>query len=76
MRLVRRRSDPHFGDFLVANETRSNAITHQLGKESQRLKIFDDVAVFVGDDEEIQVLNRLVQVTNVLCLDEGVLCVL
>lgn len=50
-----------------------HSVSYKFGDEAERLQIFHDVRLLVGDDEDVQQFNRLVYIPHVLCLDERVL---
>lgn len=47
--------------------------SHQLSQEVQCLQVFEDIARFVGQEQHVEALQRLVDVAHRIRLDEGVL---
>ena len=50
-------------------------IRHHAGKEMQRIDVLEDVRRFVGDEEDVEIFERLVDITDLGGFDGGVLAV-
>ena len=59
----------HVHTFVQARST----FPHHSGEESERLQVFQDVAVLSGDQDHVELLQWLVDVANAIRLHEGVL---